>query len=127
MQVLEIQKTMEKSEGLDSEKDHWRHPLKVFLFSMSIIKLLLLIKTWLQFLDIQLMKCLESHIFLFSLRTNWIFIIIKESLRKEGKDSVYECCLLRKDGLIHWFLIPYKQFWMILGDLRIFCHVNGYK
>ena len=32
----------------------------------------------------------------------------QESLRKKGKDSVYECCLLRKDGHIHWFLVSAK-------------------
>jgi len=32
----------------------------------------------------------------------------QESLRKKGKDSVYECCLLRKDGQKHWFLVSAK-------------------
>lgn len=32
----------------------------------------------------------------------------QESLRKKGADSVYECCLLRKDGQRHWFLISAK-------------------
>jgi len=30
------------------------------------------------------------------------------SLRKRGEDSVYECCLLRKDGSERWFLISAK-------------------
>lgn len=29
----------------------------------------------------------------------------QESLRKKGQDSVYECCLRRKDGRINWFLV----------------------
>ncbi|HHW30741.1 MAG TPA: diguanylate cyclase [Clostridiaceae bacterium] len=33
----------------------------------------------------------------------------QESLRKSGKDSVYECCLLRKDGQKHWFLVSAKS------------------
>lgn len=37
----------------------------------------------------------------------------QESLRKKGADSVYECCLLRKDGNRHWFLISAKA---ILDD-----------
>jgi len=37
----------------------------------------------------------------------------QESLRKQGKDSVYECCLLRKDGFCHWFLVSAKA---ILDD-----------
>jgi len=32
----------------------------------------------------------------------------QESLRKKGKDSVYECCLLKKDGTINWFLVSAK-------------------
>ncbi len=32
----------------------------------------------------------------------------QEALRKKGAGSVYECCLLRKDGKIHWFLISAK-------------------
>lgn len=30
------------------------------------------------------------------------------NLRKKGKDSVYECCLQRKDGRNHWFLVSAK-------------------
>jgi PAS domain S-box-containing protein len=37
----------------------------------------------------------------------------QESLRKKGDDSVYEGCLLRKDGKKHWFLISAKA---ILND-----------
>lgn len=29
----------------------------------------------------------------------------QEQLRRNGEDSVYECCLLRKDGKINWFLV----------------------
>ena len=29
----------------------------------------------------------------------------QENLRRSGQDSVYECCLLRKDGKQHWFLV----------------------
>jgi diguanylate cyclase (GGDEF)-like protein/PAS domain S-box-containing protein len=37
----------------------------------------------------------------------------QQSLRKRGEGSVYECCLLRKDGNIHWFLVSAKP---ILDD-----------
>jgi len=37
----------------------------------------------------------------------------QESRRKNGEDSVYECCLLRKDGRSHWFLVSAKA---ILND-----------
>jgi len=32
----------------------------------------------------------------------------QESLRKRGEDSIYECCLMRKDGKKHWFLVSAK-------------------
>ncbi|HHY81995.1 MAG TPA: diguanylate cyclase [Clostridiales bacterium] len=37
----------------------------------------------------------------------------QKSLRKKGEGSVYECCLLRKDGYKHWFLVSAKP---ILDD-----------
>lgn len=37
----------------------------------------------------------------------------QESLRKKGDDSAYECCLKRKDGKSHWFLVSAKA---ILDD-----------
>jgi diguanylate cyclase (GGDEF)-like protein/PAS domain S-box-containing protein len=42
---------------------------------------------------------------------------LQESLRRSGKDSVYECCLLRKDGKEHWFLVSAKA---ILDDFGRF-------
>jgi len=38
----------------------------------------------------------ESHMYIYN---------YQEALRKKGEDSVYECCLLRKDGRKHWFLV----------------------
>jgi len=52
----------------------------------------------------------------------------QESLRKNGEDSVYECCLLRKDGHKHWFLVSAKAISDDFGRFEVFfCHVNGYK
>jgi len=39
----------------------------------------------------------------------------QESLRKNGEDSVYECCLAKKDGSMHWFLISAKTIYDDLG------------
>lgn len=41
----------------------------------------------------------------------------QKSLRKKGLDSVYECCLKRKDGNNHWFLISAQA---ILDDFGKF-------
>jgi len=40
------------------------------------------------------------------------------SIRKRGDDSVYECCLLKKDGKIHWFLISAKALFDDYGNFE---------
>jgi diguanylate cyclase (GGDEF)-like protein/PAS domain S-box-containing protein len=42
----------------------------------------------------------------------------QESLRKRGEGSVYECCLQRKDGHHHWFLISSKPIMDDYGRFR---------
>lgn len=63
------------------------------------------------------MKCLEDHICLFFPKSQIDVYNYQESLRKKGADSVYECCLLRKDGRHHWFLVSAKA---ILDDFGRF-------
>lgn len=55
----------------------------------------------------------------------------QESLRKKGQDSVYECCLLRKDGQKHWFLISAKaiidDFGRFEGSFGMLTNINERK
>ncbi|MGI6551544.1 MAG: sensor domain-containing diguanylate cyclase [Bacillota bacterium] len=55
----------------------------------------------------------------------------QESLRKKGLDSVYECCLLRKDGQKHWFLISAKpifdDYGRFEGSFGMFTDINERK
>ena len=55
----------------------------------------------------------------------------QESLRRSGKDSVYECCLLRKDGTERWFLISAKAIFddsgRFEGSFGMFTDINDRK
>ncbi|NLY54019.1 MAG: diguanylate cyclase [Firmicutes bacterium] len=55
----------------------------------------------------------------------------QESLRKRGEGSVYECCLLRKDGQPHWFLISAKPIFDEQGNFEgsfgMFTDINDRK
>ncbi len=55
----------------------------------------------------------------------------QESLRKSGNDSVYECCLLRKDGQERWFLISAKaifdDFGKFEGSFAMLTDINERK
>jgi len=55
----------------------------------------------------------------------------QESIRKKGDDSVYECCLLRKDGQKHWFLVSAKaiinDFGKFEGSFAMLTDINERK
>ncbi|NLY42557.1 MAG: diguanylate cyclase [Clostridiaceae bacterium] len=55
----------------------------------------------------------------------------QESLRKKGADSVYECCLLRKDGRSHWFLVSAKaildEYGRFEGSFAMLTDINERK
>jgi len=55
----------------------------------------------------------------------------QESLSKKGKDNVYECCLLRKDGQKHWFLVSAKaifdDFGRFKGSFAMLTDINKRK
>jgi len=53
------------------------------------------------------------------------------SRRKEGKDSVYECCLKKKNGQVNWFLVSAKALLddqgNFEGSFAMFTDINGRK
>jgi len=55
----------------------------------------------------------------------------QESLRKKGEGSVYECCLLTKDGRKHWFLVSAKaivdDFGKFEGSFAMLTDINERK
>ncbi|NLZ39446.1 MAG: diguanylate cyclase [Firmicutes bacterium] len=55
----------------------------------------------------------------------------QESLRKKGEDSVYECCLLKKDGQKHWFLVSarpiFDDFGRFEGSFAMLTDINERK
>ena len=55
----------------------------------------------------------------------------QEELRKKGKTSVYESCLLTKDGQKHWFLISAKALLddqgNFAGSFGMFTDINDRK
>jgi len=55
----------------------------------------------------------------------------QETLRKKGSDSVYECCLLKKDGQKRWFLVSAKaildDFGRFEGSFAMYTDINKRK
>ncbi|NLC47160.1 MAG: diguanylate cyclase [Firmicutes bacterium] len=55
----------------------------------------------------------------------------QETLRKKGEDSVYECCLLRKDSQSHWFLVSataiLDEFGNFDGSFAMLTDINDRK
>lgn len=53
------------------------------------------------------------------------------SLSKKGEDSVYECCLMKKDGEKNWFLISAKaifdDYGNFEGSFSVLTNINGRK
>jgi diguanylate cyclase (GGDEF)-like protein/PAS domain S-box-containing protein len=55
----------------------------------------------------------------------------QEARRKSGEDSVYECCLLRKDGNTNWFLVSAKalldEYGKFEGSFAMLTDINERK
>jgi diguanylate cyclase (GGDEF)-like protein/PAS domain S-box-containing protein len=115
MQVLEIQKTLEKSEVRFQQIVETS--IEGILIFDEHYQITFANKNMASILGYTIDKMLGKSYISFFPENQLDIYYHQESLRKKGKDSVYECCLLRKDGHIHWFLISAKA---ILDDFRRF-------
>jgi len=111
MQVLEIQKNLKKSEIRFQQIVETA--IEGILIFDNHYKITFANKNMASMLGYTVAEMIGRPYISFFPESHLNVYYYQESLRKKGEGSVYECCLLRKDGQKHWFLISAKA---ILDD-----------